>query len=129
MTVLATWDNEDRAVLRYIHYGRWTWQQVDEAVAEARQMLRGHRRQIHVIIDLRESADIKDDDSAREKQNLSIAPGRETEVVFVGSRQQARVYYRVMRHRYKGRRSKDHFHFTHSLEEAQSLLPVPAYNG
>ena len=127
MTVIATWDNEGHESLRYIHYGRWTWEEVDEAVAEAQDMLRGNRRQIHVIIDLRESASIEDGDPAREKRALSIAPGRETEVIFVGARAQSRTYYAVMRHRYKGRRTKEHFHFTHDLDEARQLLPVPAY--
>lgn len=129
MTVVAAWDNKERAVIRYIHYGNWTWQEVDKAVADAQAMLRGNRRQVHVIIDLRESAGIKDDESARMKHPLSIAPGRETEVIFVGPRRQARVYYSVMRHRYKGRRTKEHFHFTADIEEAHRIIPVPAYSG
>lgn len=128
MTVVATWDDKQRAVIRYIHYGNWTWAEVDAAVVEAQAMLRGNRRQVHVIIDLRESATIEDSEAARQKHALSIAPGRETEVIFVGPRKQARVYYSVMRHRYKGRRTKEHFHFTQELDEAKKLLVTPAYS-
>ncbi len=127
MTVIATWDNERHETIRYIHYGMWTWEEVDEAVENAQSMLRGTRRQIHVIIDLRESARTEDGEPAREKHPLSIAPGRETEVIFVGNRQQARTYYAVMRHRYKGRRTKEHFHFTGEIDEARDVLPVHAF--
>ncbi|NJL56805.1 hypothetical protein HC928_17880 [bacterium] len=125
MTVIASWDNDDTTVLRYIHYGCWSWSDVDQAIKEAQAMLRT-RRHTHVIIDLRESARVIDSDEVREKCALSIAPGRETEVVFVGPRTQARLYYSVMRHRYKGRRTRDHFHFTDDLDEARRLLPVYA---
>lgn len=129
MTVIPVWDNDQRSILRYITYGNWTWEELDAAAEQAEVMLKeAHRQRVHFIADLRESGQFCcDDDILMKKVGVYFAPGRENDLVLVGTAQKTEPFLDIVRQRYRGRRGKERVKFVESLEEARELLTVPVY--
>jgi hypothetical protein len=121
VSVLTAWDNKARTTLRYIHYGYWTWADVNRAVEEAQLRFRQTRHTVHVIIDLRESASLPDI-ALREKSTLSLGHGRDGMLILVGVGSLTWPYYDVVKRIYRNRRSSDQVQFVETLEEARALL-------
>jgi hypothetical protein len=131
MGITVAWDNPEKTILRYVHYGGWTWAELDAAVAEARHRFRSVTHPVHVIIDLRESRPLPPltlMPPLPTRPVLSLAPDRGSKLIFVGSAAITRPYQDAARLRYRARRSKSRVAFIPTLEEARLRLRVMAPN-
>jgi hypothetical protein len=129
MGITVAWDNREKTILRYIHYGMWTWAELDAAVTEARRLFRSVTHPVHVIIDLRESRPLPPlttMPALPARPVLSLAPDRGSKLIFVGSAAITRPYQDAARLRYRARRSKTRVAFIPTLEEARLRLRVMA---
>lgn len=121
MSVIVTWDNRNRNALRYIHYGNWTWNQLDDALEESHQKLRRVHETVHVIIDLRESGALPRLPVMREKGTLSLGQSKDGLLILVGVNSLTWPYFDVLKRLYRNRRNREHVHFVDTLEEARAL--------
>jgi hypothetical protein len=131
MGITVAWDNPEKTILRYVHYGGWTWAELDAAVTEARRLFRSVTHPVHVIIDLRESRPLPPlttMPSLPARPVLSLAPDRGSKLIFVGSAAITRPYQDAARLRYRARRSKSRVAFIPTVEEARLRLRVVAPN-
>jgi hypothetical protein len=56
MGIKVTWDNEDHSAIRYDYEGKWTWNDLYEAVKECHRLLDSVNYKVDSIIDLEHSS-------------------------------------------------------------------------
>lgn len=122
MSIQVAWDSSDLTILRYIHYGSWTWENLDDAIAIAEPMIRGMRHPVHVIVDLRESCDVPNLDQMTESRALSLAPGTTSYLILVGEIWVTRKFYELTKRLYRNRRSRNQLAYTESLKQARQII-------
>lgn len=122
MSITLTWDNVSKSALRYVHYGYWTWDDLNRAVDEAQYKFRHHRHTVHVIVDLRESAGLPEWPMIREKNRHVPGHGKDSQIILVGSASLTWPYLDIMRKLFRSRRSSEHIHYVETLEDARRLV-------
>jgi regulator of extracellular matrix RemA (YlzA/DUF370 family) len=126
MTILPVWDNDKKTILRYVHYGTWTWDELDQAVERAQAMFKSVRHHVDVIIDLRESGMLPDNAYARPRRPVLLAGSANNLLVVLGPTGLAQNYYETARKLYMDARDRDNLAYASILDDARSLLHSPA---
>lgn len=122
MSVVPAWHNADHTVLRYIHYGNWSWTQLDDAVAKAQDMFTSVKHPVHVIIDLRESGTLPQDSLPLLKRPLTLSPDQETMVLILGPMALGQAYYEAVSRIYREKRSPQKVEYITIIEDAHEIL-------
>ncbi len=122
MSIQVTWDSPDLTILRYIHYGSWTWNNLDDAIAIAEPMIRGTSHPVHVIVDLRESIDVPNLRQFDDPRPLSLAPGTSSYLILVGEIWMTRKFYELTKRLYRSRRSRTQIAYTESIDQARNII-------
>jgi hypothetical protein len=74
MAITVDWDNDEKTTLRYIYTGRWNWDEYNNAVSRAHELVAGIDYPINVIADFSESRLMPDLAISGFKKSLETNP-------------------------------------------------------
>ena len=122
MSIQVAWDSDDYTVLRYIFYGWWSWQDLDDAVAIAEPMIRSVPHPVHVLIDLRESCDVPNLDTMEDTRAMSMAPGTSSYLILTGEIWMTRKFYELSKRLYRSRRPRNLIAYSEVIHQARDII-------
>lgn len=126
MTVTAAWDNLDKTILLYEFEGHWTWDELHNAVNQARELLDQVEHQVDVIVDLEKSRPIPSNAVVQFRRLSNIQTDRMRLRVVVGGNGMAtalmNIFNMVYRHvsdNYRVATTRDQAYIVISSERAK----------
>lgn len=120
MPVDLLWDNEQQTALRYRVEGRWNWEDLFAAIAQAHAWMDQCTQPIDILIDMRMAATIPSGPFWQAKHMAAIKHTLTQHIVFVGAGKTIQAFVEVFRR--TTHRSLSHLHFVDSLAAARTLL-------
>ena len=128
MPIQAHWDNEEKTVIRYEMYGRWTVQEFWDAYEAAREMINQVENEVHFIQISMDKGSIGHLPNGFVTHLRSIYrnahPRAGRTVVIPKARGMiGEVWDRMITKAFP--QIREHFDFADSLEEARKLLQTP----
>lgn len=122
MSVTVEWDNELGSTLRYTFTGRWTWEELDDALAKAHDLIDENPlgAGVNSIFDMRKGQGIPNGFLLYLKQLASVEPFCTHLTMVVGGDKLVQATFRLL---YRlAPQTRDHFVEVASLSTARARL-------
>lgn len=86
MPIMVDWYNADRNALIYTYHGRWTWRDLERAVAQGHALMQTVPYTVHVVIDVGQMALLPTDmiSSLDRKRIKDLAPPNYGKLIIYG---------------------------------------------
>ena len=120
MSVIVTWDNDERTTVRYDFSGSWRWDEFRAAFRQAQEMMEGVGHMVDVIADFETSGCVPTETLARLAYVAARRPTNLGNSVVVGTKVFETTTLRVFGIFY-GEMARA-VHYAHSLDRARALL-------
>jgi hypothetical protein len=121
MPVNLLWDDPDKSILRFEYQGKWTWEELHNAIVQAADELHETRYRVDTIHDLTDSRGLPPDALARAPSIARQLSNRNGIVVVIGGaffNTMLSIFNRV----YPQFGSASRYKSAHTLDEAYDLI-------
>jgi len=123
--IRVDWDSHDKAIIRYIFEGYWTWPQMHEAVQQVYTLMGTVNYTVDVVVDLTDSGYVPSEAIANARQLAVSAkphPNYSGTTVFVGMNTLARTLLNAVSQIYYQINQYHNFVFVRNLVEAYGII-------
>ncbi len=125
MGIRVDWDSQDKAIIKYIFEGYWTWPHMHEAVRQVYALMATVNYTVDVIVDLTESSFVPSEAIANARQlAVSVKPHANYSgtTVYVGMNTLARTLLNAVSQIYYQMNQYHNFVFVRNLAEAYKVI-------
>ena len=96
MSVIVTWDNDEKTILRYQFGGKWTWDEYLEALQDGRTMMANVSHYVCILNDMHETAFLPPNFVTLARNVIGSRPDNTGLAIFYTSSQFFKAMYRVL---------------------------------
>ena len=124
MKIEVAWDNNDHRIVRIAFQRGWTWQDLQQAVERADQLIISKVHTVHLVIDIQNAGGIPGDFISRAGELFAQGDARSNEgqKIVIGAGALIRMAYKGFLKIYGSKLEGRPFTFADNLEAARALL-------
>lgn len=129
MTIQVGWDNNEQSIVRIVFQRGWTWNNLNQAVKQADELIISQPHRVDLLIDIHEAGGIPGDFISRAGEIFAQggeARANEGQKVVVGAGTLIRIAYKTFLRVYGSKLEGRPFIFADTLESARALLALPS---
>lgn len=122
MGIQVRWDNDEKTVICYSFEGRWTWDELHDAIAESRRLLDAVDYKVNTIADMRQSTILPPSLLSNARAIMSGSHPNEGFTVVVGSNKLVQIMYDMTKRVYPRLLNENRLIVLPTMEQAYARL-------
>ena len=124
MQINVAWDNNDHRIVRIVFQRGWTWQDLNQAIQQADQLIRSEPHTVNLVIDISAAGGIPGDFISRAGELFAQGEARSNEgqKIVIGAGTLMRMAYKGFLKVYGSKLEGRPFIFADNLDTARAML-------